>query len=246
MNDIVKRAPAWVRVVAWLTILAALLALLAGPLNRFGIVDFRVALTILRYAAIAAGIGAILCLIAAFATRPGTGKAGFPLAIVALIAGVAAFAVPFMMMQTAKRVPPIHDITTDTVNPPQFVDVLPLRKDALNPTQYGGAEVAAQQEAAYPDIRTVTLAVSPSEAFDKAYAAMTDLGWDIVAAVSAEGRIEATATTPWFGFKDDVVVRVTPVAGGSAVDIRSESRVGKSDLGANAARIRKLMARLKA
>jgi uncharacterized protein (DUF1499 family) len=81
-------------------------------------------------------------------------------------------------------------------------------------------------------------------AFTRALNAARDLGWQIVAAVPAEGRIEATDTTVWFGFKDDIVVRVTPTAGGSRIDVRSVSRLGQGDLGKNAARIRAYLQRL--
>jgi uncharacterized protein (DUF1499 family) len=90
------------------------------------------------------------------------------------------------------------------------------------------------------------LNVTPGRAFDRAVAAAKAMGWDIVASDPAGGRIEATDTTFWFGFKDDVVVRVTPQPAGSRVDVRSLSRVGGGDLGANAARIRAFLAAVKA
>lgn len=133
----------------------------------------------------------------------------------------------------------IHDITTDTENPPVFVSVLALRKDAPNSATYGGPEIAAQQHAAYPDIRPLVSDLPPERAFERSRSVARQMGWDIVDENPAEGRIEATATTRWFGFKDDVVVRIAPAAGdGSRVDIRSVSRVGRSDVGTNARRIR--------
>jgi uncharacterized protein (DUF1499 family) len=90
------------------------------------------------------------------------------------------------------------------------------------------------------------LPVPPGAAFHVALAAARDMGWTIVASDSASGRIEATATTTWFGFKDDVVVRIGPDPKGSRVDVRSESRVGGSDVGTNAARIKKYEQRLTA
>jgi uncharacterized protein (DUF1499 family) len=164
--------------------------------------------------------------------------------VVALVMGSAAFVVPWMFLQRAKRVPPIHDITTDPKDPPQFVAVLPLRKDALNSPVYGGDSVAAKQEAGYPDIKPLSIAMPPGQAFDRALSAANAMGWTIVAADSTAGRIEATATTSWFGFKDDVVVRIRGENSGSRVDVRSESRVGGSDLGMNAARVRAYLARL--
>ena len=129
---------------------------------------------------------------------------------------------------------------------PPFLAILPLRAGALNPTDYGGADVAAKQQHAYPDVVPLLLNVPPGRAFDRALAAAKAKGWDIVASDRAGGRIEATDTTFWFGFKDDVVVRVTPQPTGSRVDARSLSRVGGGDLGTNAARVRAFLAAVKA
>jgi uncharacterized protein (DUF1499 family) len=145
----------------------------------------------------------------------------------------------------ASRVPAIHDVTTDTMQPPPFLAVLPLREGALNPVEYGGPEVASKQKQAFPDIVPLTLDLR-RRAFDRALAAARAMGWDLVASDPAGGRIEATDTTFWFGFKDDVVIRVTPQPNGSRVDVRSLSRVGGGDIGANAARVRKYLAALKA
>jgi len=148
--------------------------------------------------------------------------------------------------RAARSVPPIHDITTDLEDPPSFVAILPLRAGAPNAAQYGGPAIAAQQRAAYPGIATIILPLAPQQAFAKALAAARVLGWDVVAAVPEDGRIEATDRTFWFGFRDDVVVRVRPRNGGSVVDIRSVSRIGRSDTGTNAKRIRRFVGEIKA
>ena len=140
--------------------------------------------------------------------------------------------------------PPIHDITTDTLNPPPFVDILPLRAGAPNPPEYAGDKVAGQQLAAYPEIETLELAMSPAEAMALAESAARAMEWEVITVVPEEGRLEAVATTAWFGFKDDVVVRITPAEAGSLVDVRSKSRLGLSDVGTNARRIRRFMARM--
>ena len=140
--------------------------------------------------------------------------------------------------------PPIHDITTDTADPPEFVDILPLRAGAPNPPEYAGSEVAEQQLAAYPEIEPLELDVSPAEAMALAESAARAMEWEIVTVAAGEGRLEAVATTAWFGFKDDVVVRITPAGDGSLVDVRSKSRLGLSDVGTNARRIRQFMAQL--
>jgi uncharacterized protein (DUF1499 family) len=166
------------------------------------------------------------------------------LALLGLFCGLSVAVIPLNWKLTARRLPAIHDISTDLDKPPQFVDILPLRQDAPNPATYGGPQVAAQQRAAYPDLQTLVLSVPANEAFQRALKAAKSLRWRIVAAAPAEGRIEASAKTFWFGFTDDIVIRIVPAAGQSLVDIRSVSRVGKSDVGANAARIRAFLSRL--
>jgi uncharacterized protein (DUF1499 family) len=141
------------------------------------------------------------------------------------------------MMNTAKNVPPIHDISTDLVNPPEFVATAPLRADAPNPVAYAGAEVAEQQRTAYPDLQTLTYAQSKPELVEASKQAIENLGWELVNVDVDKGIIEATDTTAWFGFEDDVIIRVTDNDSERLVDIRSKSRVGQSDLGKNAARI---------
>jgi uncharacterized protein (DUF1499 family) len=151
---------------------------------------------------------------------------------------------PWQMKQKAARVPAIHDITTDTEDPPRFLAVLALRQGAPNSAEYDGPAVASQQQAAYPDIRPVTLRGTSQEVFTRTLRAAEAMGWDIVAADQAEGRIEATDTTFWFGFKDDIVVRIRSKGDESVIDVRSVSRVGKSDVGTNAERIRAYVAKL--
>jgi hypothetical protein len=215
---------------------AALLLLGAGPGARLGAWDFRTGFILLRWGAylgIAAAIAAAVQL-ALPVLRPG--RPG-PL-LLALGLGLLAAGVPWYWRNRAGSVPPIHDVTTDTADPPAFAAVLPLRARAPNPAEYGGEDVAAAQQQAYPDLRPLILPLAPDAAFARALDAGRGAGWEIVAADSAAGRIEATATTGWFGFKDDVVVRIRPADGGSRIDVRSVSRVGRSDVGANAARIR--------
>ncbi len=141
--------------------------------------------------------------------------------------------------------PSIHDISTDTINPPEFVAVLPLRADADNGVEYGVSRdmnprlLVELTKEAYPDLlEPVVLDVSPNTAFERAMNAIEKLGWDLVDANQAAGRIEATEFSFWFGFKDDIVIRLTPTSSGVKVDARSVSRVGKGDVGINAKRLR--------
>ena len=165
--------------------------------------------------------------------------------VMTLLLVVAAFATPVSKLREASRVPRIHDITTDTASPPRFVSVVPLRAGAPNSVEYGGPELAAQQRQGYPDLQPLSLPVPPNQAFDRALATARKMGWEIVASDPPSGRIEATDTTFWFGFKDDVVIRVAPAENGSRIDVRSLSRVGLSDVGTNAARIRRYLAALR-
>lgn len=215
-------------------IISALLVILPGPLFRMG-VDFGTLFQILTVGTIAAFVFAILALVAlilAFAR----GRPKLVPALAVLIAGGAAIFMGSLMNQ-GRSVPPIHDITTDMDSPPAFVAVAPLRADAPNPVDYDPA-IAAQQREAYPDIQPLTVDAPAGDVFERALAAVEDRGWTLVEANPQEGRIEATATTGWFGFQDDVVIRIQPSGIGTRVDVRSKSRMGQSDLGANAARIR--------
>lgn len=225
-----------------LSLVAAALLLLAGPGTRMEWWDFRTGFQLMRWAAYAgiaaAGLAAAM-LVVPQARRAAVGALSF-----ALVLGLVVAYVPWHGLRQARSVPPIHDITTDTEQPPQFVAVLPLRADAPNPAEYEGAEIARQQVEAYPDIATHRLPVPPDAAFTRALDAAREMGWEIVAAEPGEGRIEATDTTFWFGFKDDVVIRVAADGSGSKVDVRSVSRVGGSDVGANAKRIGDYLRRL--
>ena len=214
---------------------AALILLLAsGPGHRLGLWDYRVALSVLRAAAYvgfaAAGASLLFLLVARLR------RSGWKLFVAAFVAGACAAAVPLQFQRQARAVPPINDISTDTADPPRFLEGRP----------YAGAETAARQREAYPDLQPAVLALPQQAAFEKALAAARAQGWEIVRADPAGGRIEATATTPWFGFKDDVAIRVLPAGTtGSRVDVRSKSRVGRGDAGANAARIRRFLAAVK-
>jgi len=151
--------------------------------------------------------------------------------------------VPLQWQRQAQQVPRIHDITTDTITPPSFDAVVALRVDA-NPLAYTEAKAEAQREG-YPDLGPLMLDAAPADAYARALSLVGARGWVLVSD-SAETRvIEATATTRWFGFKDDVVIRVSAMPdGGSRVDMRSVSRVGRSDVGTNARRIQAFLSEL--
>lgn len=217
---------------------------LAGLGSRWGWWHFRTGFALLRWGSYAALAGAALVVGAALGVR-GAGRPRTLALAAALAASVlATVGEPWRQRRQARRVPPIHDVTTDLENPPAFVTLRDRRPGATNPVEYGGAEVAAQQRAGYPDLAPVVLAVPPAQAVARAAAVARELGWTVVAVDPAAGRVEASDRTRWFGFTDDVVVRVAPQGTGARVDVRSLSRVGGSDVGANARRIRAFLARL--
>lgn len=228
-------------------VIAACALVLSGLGVQWGLWSWRTGFTVLRWAAWG-GLGVLAVgLVACFYVTTGTARQGLAYAAIGGLCGLLVFIVPASMVSKARSVPRIHDITTDTLNPPQFVDILPIREKARarNKTDYAGEKIAAQQRRAYPDITTFETPHPASRLFEAALKTAMDQGWEIVASNEAEGRIEATDTTFWFAFKDDVVIRIRPSDTGSRLDIRSVSRVGLSDVGANAARIHRFLSALK-
>lgn len=226
---------------ACLAVISGAAVALSGLGSHWGWWHFRTGFAVLKWAAIGGLFAAAAC--AAGLAWALSHRAQGPLLLSAagLIIGLTAGGLPASWAWTAKHVPAINDISTDTQNPPQFSAVLPLRAEATSPAAYPGPETAALQLKAYPDLQPLITALPPDTALEEALAAGRKLGWHIVETNWKAGRIEAVDTTFWFGFRDDIVIRVTPQAKGSRVDVRSHSRVGRSDLGTNARRIRTFM-----
>jgi uncharacterized protein (DUF1499 family) len=227
---------------------AAVVLLALGPIGwRAGWWHFRFAFQTLMpwagYCAIAALAVSALALLFA---RSRIEWRGVALAVAAFAAGLLIAYVPWHYDQLRQTVPPIHDITTDPDNPPAYAAVVAARTgDGGNPVTYEGAKIAEQQRQAYPDIAPLNLMLPRDAAFNQALDAAQRMGWTIVAADDAAGRIEASDRSRWFGFTDDIVIRITPEGSGSRVDVRSSSRLGRSDFGVNAARIRAYLAALR-
>lgn len=220
--------------VALTSIIGFLMVVLAGPLYQFAGMELSMSFTLLRYGVYIGGAALVLILLQVLFVRKNIRwGATFVYAILALIT----IGMPLSMMNKVKSVPPIHDITTDVNNPPMFDAIIELRKDAPNPVAYEGGEITKQQLDAYPDLKTQVFAASISELYPHALSTVKDLGWEIAASNTENHTIEATDTTLWFGFKDDVVIRLTTQGEKTLVDVRSKSRVGGSDLGKNAERI---------
>ncbi|MCV6613516.1 MAG: DUF1499 domain-containing protein [Cellvibrionaceae bacterium] len=135
-------------------------------------------------------------------------------------------------------VPAIHDISTDTENPPLFVSALVERREYENSTDYDREKLPELQAKAYPHLRPVVMSRPKAEVFKEVKALVVERGWELSFEDPASAKLEATVTTSLFGFTDDVVIRLRSLPdGGTVLDMRSASRVGISDLGANAKRI---------
>jgi len=236
------------RALGWLTlplgVLCAVAALLPGPMYRLELLPLSIALPMVRWAAtVALGAAALALLALPLMLGRSTPRRWRRRARWALLINAAVAAWPLYLYYQLETLPRIHDVSTDTANPPTFDAVLPLRRGARNPVDYVPA-TAAEQRKGYPDITPLQLPVAPPVVFDNAERAARAMGWQIAAAAPDKLRIEAIDTTLMFGFKDDIVVRITPQDGGSVVDVRSLSRVGGSDLGANAKRVRAYLKRV--
>ena len=227
---------------------AAALVLMAAPLGyRAGLWPLSTALTFLpRVVVYDVGIaGAAISLIALGLALAGGRRGWVALAALGIVVGAVSAYVPWKFAQMGHALPSMNDITTDTSNPPAFEAVMPLRDAAhAQPVTYG-ADFPALQKQAFPDIVPAHLDRHPDQAFAVALAAARKLGWTIVAADAERGRIEATDRTFWYGFTDDIVVRVSADGSGSRIDVRSKSRIGRGDFGTNAQRVRAYLAAIK-
>ena len=221
-------------VLAIVTIALTVLVVLAGPLAKFGILPWVAALGLYALGSLVATVGGLICLVIVLRRRGGR------LGVAATIAGLGAAAILAKIILGSSGIPRIHDITTDTANPPAFVSITPeLRGPGANPIAYDSA-ITPEQIRAYPAVKPQVIPMPLPVVFDKTMKIIVARGWTVAGADSAVGRIEATDTSGWWGFEDDVVIRLAAEDAGTRVDIRSLSRVGKSDLGANADRIQKL------
>ncbi len=229
-----------------LAIADAIAGLFAGIGYRLDLWDYRDGIGALMYvfwlACGTAALASLATILGATTGRTGAVATGL---IALLIAGITAY-IPWSLRQTVRRVPPIHDISTDTVNPPRYVRAAGLRKKTDHSTTYDGPEVAALQSKGYPDIQSILLHAPADKVFETSRAVLIGMGLHLLDADPTERRLEATDTSLLFGFEDDMVVRILEEPGGiTRVDARSKSRVGRSDLGINAGRIRLFAATLR-
>lgn len=239
-------------------LIALLIALVASQGTKLGFWSYKLGLFAILPAT-AVGLIGLLCGIGwAFSALIRNSSTGARWGILGLVGAILTVGVPLNGLRMAITSPPIHDISTDVEYAPQFKVLLSMRKGAESDPGYEGSHVvklrggttstvAALQKKYYSDVIPLAEFIKPTKLFWRALNLANAMGWHVVSFDPNEGRIEATETTFWFGFTDDIVIRVRPAGKlGARLDIRSKSRVGQSDLGANAARIRAYLKRLKA
>ncbi|MDP1881271.1 MAG: DUF1499 domain-containing protein, partial [Bradyrhizobium sp.] len=212
---------------------------------RFGFLEVKPALTTF-FGALACAVLSILTGFAAFVAIWQNGSRGMSRILLAFLIDAVVLAYPAYLGLQYRKVPPIHDITTDPIDPPRFEALARLRSiDGANPAVYAGLYSAEQQRLAYPEIETVELEVPAQRAYEVALTLVNKRKWRVVDERAPQprrdGRIEAIAQTPIMGFREDVSIRIKPDREGSRVDIRSSSRYFESDLGSNAARVSSLI-----
>jgi uncharacterized protein (DUF1499 family) len=210
-------------------------------LHRAGLVEYEVAYITLAAGLAVAFAGTVMAL-AAFVAIWNDGLRGLGRAIAAFLIGTAILGWPIFEIARSSTLPAISDITTDPSDPPRFLAVASARPSGANPVAYPGEATAVRQREAYPAVRPLELEANPDEVFNIALAIVERRGWRVLDSVTPrggqrEGRIEAVALTVLMGFREDISIRIRSVEGMVKVDIRSASRYGSHDFGANARRI---------
>jgi hypothetical protein len=242
-SEPVSRVASWSRNLAVFAVVAVVVSIL---IVRFGFLEIKPALATFFGALTCAGLSILLGLVGA-ATIWQSGARGMSRILLAFLIDAALLAYPAYLGLQYRKLPSIHDITTDPIDPPRFEALARLRSgDGANPAVYAGLYSAEQQRIAYPDIETVELELPVQRAYEITLQLVTKRKWLVIDERPPQpprriGRIEAVARTPIMGFREDVSIRVAPDDEDSRVDIRSASRYFESDLGSNAARVRKLI-----
>src|SRR5258708_1794187 len=238
-------------------VVALLVAVAASQGTKLGLWSYKLGLLAVLPATAIGLIGLLSGIVWAFLALIRNSSAGARWGILGLVGAILAVGIPLNGLRQGLTSPPIHDISTDVEYAPPFKALLSLRKGAESDPGYDGPKevklrdgtkstVAALQKKYYSDVTPLVEFVKPAKLFWRALNVANDMGWHVVSFDLKEGRIEATQTTFWFGFTDDIAIRVRPAGKlGARLDVRSKSRVGQSDLGANAARIRAYVKRLK-
>jgi uncharacterized protein (DUF1499 family) len=239
----VSRLASWARNLAVFSVVAVVVSII---IVRFGFLEMKPALATF-FGALGLAALSILIGLAAFAAIWQNGSRGMSRILLALVIDVAVLAYPAYLGLQYRKLPPIHDITTDPIDPPRFDALARLRAgDGANTAVYAGLYSAEQQRQAYPDIEPVDLEVPVQRAYELTLQLINRRKWLVIderppSPPRRIGHIEAVARTPIMGFREDVSIRVVPDGDDSRVDIRSSSRYFESDLGSNAARVTKLI-----
>src|ERR1700736_4445263 len=242
-SEPVSSLASWARTLAVFSVVAVVVSII---IVRFGFLEMKPALATF-FGALACAVLSILLGFAAFAAIWQNGSRGMSRILLALLIDVVVLAYPVYLALQYRRLPPIHDITTDPIDPPRFEALARLRAgDGTNTAVYAGLYSAEQQRQYYPDIEPVELEIPVQRPFAITLQLVNKRKWLVIderppLPPRRIGRIEAVARTPIMGFREDVSIRVTPAGEGSRVDIRSSSRYFESDLGSNAARVAKLI-----
>ncbi len=242
-SEPVSSLASWARNLAVFSVVAVLVSIL---IVRFGFLEIKPALATFFGALACAGVS-ILFGLAAFVAIWQNGSRGMSRILLAFLIDAVVLAYPAYLGLQYRKLPAIHDITTDPIDPPRFDALARLRTgEGTNPAVYAGLYSAEQQRMAYPDIETLELETTVQRAYEMTLKLVTRRKWLIIDERAPQlprriGHIEAVARTPIMGFREDVSIRVTPDGDGSRVDIRSASRYFESDLGSNAARVSKLI-----
>jgi uncharacterized protein (DUF1499 family) len=243
LSEPVSSLATWTRNLAVFALVAVVVSIL---ILRFGFLEMKPALATFFGALACAGLS-ILIGFAAFAAIWQNGTRGMSRILIAFVIDAAVLAYPAYLGLQYRRLPPIHDITTDPIDPPRFEALATLRSgDGANTAVYAGLYSAEQQRKAYPDIEPVELEIPADRAYAIALRLVNRRKWLVIDERAPQpprgvGRIEAVARTPIMGFREDVSIRVSPDGEDSRVDIRSSSRYFESDLGSNAARVTKFI-----
>jgi uncharacterized protein (DUF1499 family) len=243
LSEPVSSLATWTRNLAVFAVVAVVVSIL---ILRFGFLEMKPALATFFGALACAGLS-ILIGFAAFAAIWQNGTRGMSRILIAFVLDAAVLAYPAYLALQYRKLTPIHDITTDPIDPPRFEALASLRTgDGANTAVYAGLYSAEQQRHAYPDIEPVQLEIPVDRAFAIALRLVNKRKWLVIDERAPQpprgvGRIEAVARTPIMGFREDVSIRVSPDGEDSRVDIRSSSRYFESDLGSNAARVTKFI-----
>jgi uncharacterized protein (DUF1499 family) len=242
LEEPVSSLATWARNLAVFAVVAALVSII---IVRFGFLEMKPAITTFFGALACAGLS-ILIGLGAFVAIWRNGTRGMSRILLAFLIDAVVLAYPAYLALQYRKLPAIHDITTDPIDPPRFEALARLRSgEGTNTAVYAGLYSAEQQRVAYPDIEPVELEIPAERAYQIVQRLVNKRKWLVIDERAPQprqpGRIEAVARTPIMGFREDVSIRIAADGEDSRVDIRSSSRYFESDLGSNAARVTKFI-----